>query len=298
MVTLQWLDGGGQLQALPAKPGAYGQPHLSPDGKLVALTVPTIGGSDIWTYDWQRDAMSRLTFGEETFTFPVWSPDGRYVAFRGDSGIFWTRADGAGKRQPLTQSKTAQWPWSFSPDGKRLAFLDFSSGDGDLLTVPIENEGGGLRPGKAEVFLQTPATEMAPAFSPDGRWIAYGSFEAGTSEIYVRAFPDNGRKWQISNSGAAFAIWSRNGRDLFYRTPEQQIMVVSYSAKGDTFVPEKPRLWTSTRLANTGFHRNLDIHPDGKRFLVLMAAAQRTDNQVTFLLNFSGELRRRTAGGK
>jgi len=299
MVTLQWLDGGGQLQALPAKPGGYGQPQLSPDGNLVALTIPGSRGSDIWTYDWQRDAMSKLTFGDETFAFPTWSPDGRFIAFRGDSGIFWTRADGAGKPQALTQSKAAQWLWSFSPDGKRLAYADYGSGSGDLWTIPLENDGGGPRAGKAEVFLQTPATNLAPAFSPDGRWIAYGSFEAGASEIYVRAFPDNGRKWQISNNGAAFAVWSRNGRDLFYRTPEQQIMVVSYTAKGDTFVPEKPRLWTSTRLANTGFHRNLDIHPDGKRFLVLMpATAQSSDNHVIFLLNFSGELRRRTAGGK
>ena len=70
MVTLQWLDGGGKLQSLPAKPGAYGQPRLSPDGKLVALTVPNGSGSDIWTYDWQRDAMSKLTFGDGNFHVP------------------------------------------------------------------------------------------------------------------------------------------------------------------------------------------------------------------------------------
>jgi Tol biopolymer transport system component len=303
MVTLQWLDSTGKLQPLPAKPGAYGQPRLSPDGKLVALTVASGIGSDILIYDWQRDTMLKLTFGDGAFTQPAWSPDGRYVAFSANSGIYWTRADGAGKPQPLTQSKSAQWPWSFSSDGKRLAFVEFGSGSGDLWTVPVESEGGRLRAGKAEVFLQTPANEAFPAFSPDGRWIAYlyQSNEPGNSgnfEIYVRASPDEGGKWQISHSSGHFAIWSRNGHELFYRTPDQQIMVVSYTTKGDIFVPDKPRLWNSTRLADTNIFRNLDIHPDGKRFVALMPAEGHPKNQVTFLLNFSDEVRRRMATAK
>ena len=115
----------------------------------------------------------------------------------------------------------------------------------------------------------------------------------------MRAFPDNGRKWQISNSGGAFAMWSANGRELFYRTPDQKIMMVSYTTKGDHFVPDRPRLWSSTKLADTGFHRNLDIGPDGKRFIALIPAEQQGANHhVIFLQNFFDEVRRRTAGGK
>ena len=128
------------------------------------------------------------------------------------------------------------------------------------------------------------------------------SYESGTSEIYVRAFPDKGGKWQISNSGGVFAVWSPNGRELFYRTLDQQIMVASYTTKGDSFVPDKPRLWSETRLADTSFFQNMDITPDGKRFLVLMPAEtpgqQRPNNQVIFLLNFFDEIRRRAPDGK
>ncbi len=297
-VTLQWLDGGGKLQQLPAKPGPYGQPSVSPDGKRVALSVASGSGFDIVTYDWQRDAMLKLTFGDGDFTHPAWSPDGRYVAFSGSSGIFWTRADGAGKPQRLTESKSLQWPGSFSPNGKRLAFSGFGAGTVDLLTVPIDSEGGGLRAGKPQGFLETTANELFPAFSPDGRWIAYQSLEEENFEIFVRAFPDTGGKWQISNGEAWFAIWSPNGRELFYRTKDQRIMVVSYTTKGDTFVPDKPRLWNSTRLADTNIYRNLDIHPDGKRFLALMPSEEHPRNQVTFLLNFSDEVRRRLATAK
>ena len=121
------------------------------------------------------------------------------------------------------------------------------------------------------MFLQTPANELYPAFSPDGRWIAYRSNESGTDEVYVRAFPDKGGKWLISNSGGVMAVWSRNGRELFYRTADQHIMVVAYTAKGDVFVADKPRLWTEKRLADVPLiGRNLDIVPDGPRFVALM----------------------------
>jgi serine/threonine-protein kinase len=302
MVSLQWFNGGGKSQPLPAKPGSYIESHLSPDGKLVALSIVAGSGSDIWTYDWQRDAMSRLTFGDGAYNSPVWSPDGRYLAFHADSGIVWIRADGAGKPQPLTQTKTGQWPSSFSPDGKRLAFAESGSGVFDLWTVPVENESGVLRAGKPEVFLQSPFPKMHPAFSRDGRWIAYMSGESGTSEVYVRAFPDNGRKWQISNGKGDFGIWSPNGRELFYLAHDRQIMVVGYTTKGDSFVPDRPRLWSEERFAAIGFFRNLDISPDGKRFVGLMpfeaAGEQRANRQVIFMQNFFDELRRRVPDGK
>src|SRR5262249_47890652 len=113
MVSLGWLNAGGKWQPLPAKPGPYTQSRLSPDRKLVALSVIGPGGADLWTYDWQRNAMSHLTFGDGTFEFPAWSPDSRYLVFHADSGIFWIRAGGAGKPQRLTQNKMGQFPWSF-----------------------------------------------------------------------------------------------------------------------------------------------------------------------------------------
>jgi Tol biopolymer transport system component len=298
IVSLGWLDAGDKYQPLPVKPGPYTQSRLSPDGKRVALSVIEAGGADIWTYDWQRDAMSHLTFGDGTFTFPVWSPDGRYLVFHEDSGIFWIRADGAGKPQRLTQNKRGQFPYSFSPDGKQLAYTETGLIGYELWIVPVENDGAQLGGGKPKIFLQTPASETGMAFSPDGRWIAYAFTESGAAtEIYVRAFPDNGGKWQISSGGGTFAVWSPNGHELFYRTEGQQIMVVSYTTKGDSFVPDKPRLWSEKRLADTGFLQNLDIYPDGKRFIVLMSAEepgqQRGNNEVIFLENFFDEVRRR-----
>jgi Tol biopolymer transport system component len=108
--------------------------------------------------------------------------------------------------------------WSFTPDGKRLAFMDLTGDKYDIWTVVAESDGAGLRAGKAEPFLQTAADEREPSFSPDGRWLAYASDESGTFQVYVRSFPDRGGKWQISNGAAVYPGWSRNGRDLFFRT--------------------------------------------------------------------------------
>ena len=214
--------------------------------------------------------------------------------------MLWTPADGAGKPRPLTESKNGQFPWSFSPDGKRIAFANFpAGGSGDIWTVPVEVDGAGLKAGKPEVYLQTPANELYPAFSPDGRWIAYRSNESGTEEVYVRAFPDKGGKWLISTNGGMMAVWSRNGPELFYRTADQHIMVVAYTVKGDAFVADKPRVWTERRLADAYF-QNLDIALDGKRFVALMPAVvpdeQRALNHVIFLQNFADEVRRRRVG--
>ena len=183
----------------------------------------------------------------------MWTPDGRYIAFAAvGEGMSVTRSDGSGKPQPLTQSKNSQLPWSFTPDGKRLAFKEQGSGGYDLWTVTLESDNSGLRAGKPEVFLQTPADERSPSFSPDGRWMAYRSNESGTFQVYVRAFPDEGGKWQISNSDGVYPMWSRTGHELFFETSDNHVMVAAYTEKGDSFVADKPRMWSEKQL---GQHR-------------------------------------------
>jgi Tol biopolymer transport system component len=302
LLTVAWLDGAGKAQPLLAKPGAYSNPSLSPDGLRLAVGVAEGSGTDIWVYDWQRDTMTRLTFSRTAQT-PVWSPDGRYIAFRTNAGevLSVMRSDGSGQPQPLTQNKNLQIPWSFTPDGKRLAFFEQDSGTGfDLWTEPLERDGAGLRAGKPEVFLQTQADERHPTFSPDGRWLAYSSDESGTFQVYVRAFPDKGGKWQISNSGGVYAMWSRNGHELFFETLDNHIMVAAYTVKGDSFVADKPRVWSEKQLGGiVNAIKNVDLAPDGKRVVALMpvetAEAQKAQNQVIFLDNFFDEVRRRTA---
>lgn len=193
-------------------------------------------------------------------------------------------------------------PFCFTPDGTRLAYTGAvsTSKQYDVSTVKIESDVSGLRAGKPENFLQTPADEFGPAFSPDGRWLAYSSNESGKYEVYVRAFPDKGGKWQISNAGGISPVWSRNGHELFFRNEDNRIMVATYGAKTDSFVPEKPRLWSDKRLADLGPTRgtNFDLAPDGKRVAALVPVETPQQSHVTFLLNFADELQRKVPAGK
>ena len=300
---MQWLDGQGRTQPLLAKPGRYDRLRLSADGQRLALEIAAGTTRDIWLYQEQRDTMTRLTFdaGRPAGMSPVWSPDGRYIVFRGQGGIYWTRSDGAGKPQALTQSGNVQFPSSFTPDGKRVAWYETTTGSSrDLWTMPLEYDGAGLRGGKPEVLLHTSFDNRHPAFAPDGRWLAYSSNESGTFQVYVRAFPDNGGKWQISNAGGIFSVWARNGRELFFESPEHRIMVAAWTAKGDSFTADPPKVWSEKQLAMVALNPNYDVAPDGKRIAALMPAEDaQAQHQVIFLENFLDELRRKVpAGGK
>ncbi len=221
--TVQWLDPAGKTQPLLAKPGAYYTPRLAPDGRRLALAVREGSNGDIWVYEPQRDTMTRLTFSGSNQN-PTWTPDGRYIVFEGAGGIFWTRSDGAGQPQPLTKSKGRQVPYSFTPDGATLAFFAVSQ-TGRVFTVPLKTTNDSLSAGVPEAFFKSSSSvERHPTFSPDGRWLAYSSNESGVFQVYVRAFPDKGGKWQISNAGGGlYPQWSRNGRDLFYRNSENRL---------------------------------------------------------------------------
>jgi serine/threonine-protein kinase len=290
LVTVQWLDESGNTRPLLPVPGNYLSPTLSPDGNRLAL----ISAGDIWMYELGRGSMTRLTFGGG-YSNPLWTVDGRYFVFRAARGMWWTRADGAGQPQPLTQSDRRQIPMSFTPDGRRLAFNELSPATGDdIWTVSVEATSSGLRAGKPELFLQTPFHERGPAFSPDGRWIVYQSDESGKYEVYVRAFPDGHGKRQISEPFGTVPTWSRNGRDLFFKA-NRVLMAASYQVRGDSVVAETPRVWFEKKIANFPSTKSYDPAPDGKRIVALMSAdmPEEPHDRVILLLKFFDELQKR-----
>ncbi len=305
LATVQWVAPSeratGKKAPLGPRPGAYQQLRLSPDGTRIALVIQEGANRDVWVYDPQRDALTRLTFGG-SHAWPAWSPDGQYVVFRKlGQGLFQARADGARPPQALMERTTGSIPFSFTPDGKRLAYFE-TSGNDRLRTVPLEDQGGQLKAGTPEPFFTSTFEDTTPSFSPDGRWLAYRSNESGRDEVYVRAFPPpasaQGGKWQISNSGGTFPRWSRTGHELVYQSGDQ-LMTVSYTVNGTTFVAEKPRVWIAS-LGGAG--TNWDLAPDGKRVAAVIPEAStqapQQEHVIVMLQNFADELRRRVPLGK
>jgi serine/threonine-protein kinase len=303
-----WLEKSGKTQPLVATPGFYTAPRFSPDGLRLALAQIAGNNRGIFVYDWQRDTMSRLTFGTQQILFPTWSPDGKHIVFRfssaSGSSLGWMRADGAGETQRLLDRKNNVLPYSFFPDGRRLAGEELDPDNGwDLWTLALDvSDPDHPKAGKPELFLRTPSNEIYPAVSPDGRWIAYASDEPGRFEVYVRPFPGPGGKWQISNSGGQMPIWSRNGRELFFQNLDNRIMVTDYEAKNESFVAGKPRLWSDQQFHDLNGILNYDLAPDGMRFAIFpnvnAPAEEKGPVHVTFLLNFFDELRRRAPVNK
>jgi serine/threonine-protein kinase len=210
--------------------------------------------------------------------------------------LYWVRADGTSEPQRLTDSNTNQIPTSWHPSGKFLAYYETRPDTRqDIMILPMEgDETSGWKPGKPTPFLQTPFAEAEPAFSPDGRWIAYLSDESGRGEIYVRPFPGPGGKWQISTAGGVLPTWSKNGREIFFEAFDKKIMVVNYQVEGESFHAGKPQVWSEATIASAGSVRDFDLHPDGQRFAILKAAdtqPQKLD-KVTFVFNFADVLRK------
>jgi serine/threonine-protein kinase len=295
--VVELRDRAGRMQPLITKPGHYIWPRLSPDGQRLALWGEESGASGVWIYEDHSDHASQLALPAGRY-IPLWTRDGRFLIVGGPGGLVWIRSDGSGKAEPLTQSIKVQIPWSLSPDGSRLAYHELSPATGfDLWTVPIHASEAGIAAGKPEPFLQTAAFETYPSFSPDGKWIAYGSNESGSWQVYVRAFPDRGVKVQVSTGGGRIPFWSPNHRELLFRTDDQRIMVASYATKGGSFAVQTVRPWGSAWLADTSVLANLDLAADGNKFVLLVPATkpenQQTGNHVTFILNFFDNVQHR-----
>ena len=262
---------------------------MSPDGQRMVLDIDEGNRADLWVYDLPRGTLARLTL-DGTNTSPLWSPDGTKVAFQsnraGPPNLFWRTADGSGAEERLTTSERFQDVGAWSPDGETLAFKEVDPGTGaDILTLSLK--GGG----KPVPFVQTAFTEASPAFSPDGRWVAYQSNESGRDEVYVQPFPGPGAKALVSTDGGTEPAWSRKGDELFYRNGDKMMVVPTIIQP--TFTASKPEVLFERPYWMYPPLRNYDVTPDGRRFLMIKESEQvAAATRVIVVLNWFEELKR------
>jgi Tol biopolymer transport system component len=310
--TLVWVDRNGKEEPLSAEPKEYRFPEISPDGTKVAMTVSTGEGGDIWVWDLVRKTLTRLTFEGSNNITPLWTPDGKRIAFcsfmrdrsGNASGIFWKAADGTGQDEQLITFKDRMFiPYCLSRDGKYLVGAetpDLQKFDIGMMSM----EGDHAR----KTLLHADYGEFQPKISPDGRWIAYASDESHKIEIYVRSFPDvNKGRWQVSPSGGDSPLWSPDGRELFYLNGDA-VMAVSVKIEPSFEIVGTPKtLFRGTYIGT--FPDNgtpWDISPDGKRFLMIKPptstgaapAAAAPQPKINIVLNWFEELRQRVPAGK
>jgi len=287
-LTLAWVDRKGEARPLTQTRRVFDAMRLSPDGRRVATAVVDGGGRNIWVYDLARDTLARLTFDSASAdAAPVWTPDGRLVTFSsarsGAGNLFWKPADGSGSEQRLTTSPHTQFPTSWSPDGKWLAFEQFDPvTQSDIWVLPRPD--GASAEQKPRQFLKTSFSERGGRFSPNGRWLAYYSNESGQNQVYVQPFPGPGGKSQVSTDGGLEPMWATDGRELFYRNADR-IMAVDVTT-APSFSAGKPRLLFERQYEFGPAFTNWDVAPDGRQFLMLKGSDAGAPGQVNVVLNW------------
>jgi serine/threonine-protein kinase len=267
---LVWVDRNGGVTPLPIGAGHFVRPQLSPDGSRVAVTQPAQHGFgwNIWVYDVHDGRGHTLPIGTSGYE-PLWSLDGERIAFHlgaGPNVIGEMRVDGVGGFDTLWTDDTPRWHHSWSPGGI-LAIYGITEEQGRDIWL-VRMPGGHA----IESLISTPANERSPAFSPDGRWLAYVSDESGRDEIYVQPYPGMGRKYVISTHGGRDPVWSDDGRELFFRSGEY--LMVSDIETSPSFSAATPRVLFTGRFDTepgiSGSH-SYDVTPDGRRFLMVQS---------------------------
>jgi serine/threonine-protein kinase len=269
--TLNWIDRQGRVETIPAPLEAYTQPRLSHDGTRVVAVVAREPEANLWVWDLTRRILTRITTDAALDIQPAWTPDDRWIVFASNRGggrqSLWRQAsDGSGNPERLTQTAFVQGTPTVTPDGQHVLFSQVTAdGSRDIMLLTLATS-------QVTPVLRDRFTKNLAEVSPDGRWLAYNSNRSGRVEVYVQPYPITGAaRWQISNGGGQSPTWARNGRELFYTTPDETLMSVSVQAAGTTWSAGQP-----VRVLEPGpwgFNtsrpsRHFDPAPDGRRFLV------------------------------
>jgi len=297
------VDRSGRVTPLGAPTRSY-NPMLgfSPDGHYLAVPIESLEETGLWLYGRERGTLSRLPPGGETLSARR-TPDGQCVAFgwlnQGVSQLAWQRADSTAGPEVL--ARDASMPSSWSPNGKLLAL---ASEEGDILIASLENGKAAVEP-----LARTPEIELWPDFSPDGRWLAYGSNASGRHEVYVQPYPGPAPRQQVSLEGGESPAWSPTGRELlFLSLPDaeglRQMMAVDVRPGRALSLGKPQRLFAFSepplRLRGVPV-RCFAVAPDGQRFYTVRQAPTAPIPPVTHIhlvQNWTEELKARVPAGR
>jgi len=283
-----WVDRTGQAEPLGAPTRSYSQFRLSPDGRQIALQLPTGTRNDIATYDIERKSLTRLTF-ELNNSFPFWTPDGTRVTYQRRSGqaiALQKLANGGGPEEQLTQLFKGDVLQAWSSDGDELVSIRRTPGGGEVWVTPMAEVS------KARPILKTRSTVEQLRISHDGRWLAYISNESGRWEVYVQPFAGEGGKWQISTEGGMEPLWSNDGRELFYRNGAK--MMAANVTTASEFKADTPRVLFEKQFRGPTIPTGQSgVSPDGQRFLMLETVdSEKPVTEMNIVLNWAEELKR------
>ncbi len=287
--------------------GSVWYPRFSPDGSKIAYGLsasPGLGGpADVWVLDLQRGAQTRVTFGGNNRHFPTWTHDGTRITtangIAAPNDVISASADGSGVVVSVLGKAPRSFPTSWSPDGRTLA-LHTGGGAGPGTSTSRDIVMWSVGTSSPTPFVATPFEERGPAFSPNGRWVAFVSNKSGMNDVYARPFPGPGEEITLSVGGGGEPVWGRSGRELFYRHEGKLLVVPLRNATGTLSAGKPTVLFTDPyRLdisGSAGGVANYDVSPDGQRFVMVEPLhaenSQPRSARIEVVLNWSDQLER------
>lgn len=310
--TLVWVDRQGREEVVAINPRNYSHPRLAPDGTRVALHYTDDRQNvDVWVWDFARSVWTHVTSDPTYVAEALWTPEGQRLIFAswrtGQIAPFWQPSNGAGTAEQIaTLSGQNNIAPTRSADGRYLVIRASTGGSSYLALLDFADSLRGPRPVSRRVestpLLQTEFEEYNADLSPDGRWIAYSSNESGAFDVHLRPFPEVTRgQWTVSHGGGTEPLWSRDGRELFYRSPDRGVMRVAVTPGADWTAGTPTSLFAGAAywlapVGNAAVARTYDVSPDGKRFLMLKNVEPDTPArrapQIVVVQNWHEELKR------
>lgn len=288
---LVWVDRNGEEIDEIGEQDAYDDVCLSPDGMRLATSIFQGDQSDVWVYDLRRDVKTRITFGDGNDISPVWSRDGRDLYYaNNETGVFQIyrkSAGGIGNAEFLYGDDSLHTGLvAQSPDGQWLYGMQVRN-DWNIVRVSVRDSG------LVETVVGSPYSERGPAISPNGKYLAYGSWESGAIEVYVLDLQDGGGRWQISSGGGRAPKWSTAGDELYYFTSEDEFVAVPVETSGE-FAVGKPEVLFEKQLANTNFgFTRYEVTADPNKFIMLLPAKVVDAGEFTVVVNWQKEIESR-----
>src|SRR5208282_5981568 len=254
------------------------------------------GVGDIWVLDLARRTRTRITFGPQYSDWPIWWPDGKSIVFgygatAAGGTLYRQNADGTGSKEKLLEIPgITEIPFSVSPDGQYIAYMRSdpkSNTSYDIWALPMFPDKSGDQ--KSFPVVATNFADVAPSFSPDGKWLAYANNETGRFEVYIQPFPSGGGRWQVSTAGGSRPNWRKDGKELFFFSTDQQMMAVDVSQKGASLQLGAPHaLFKAT--TGSGPSGPYTVSADGKKFVMNTVLPQSITEPLTLIINWQADL--------
>jgi eukaryotic-like serine/threonine-protein kinase len=265
---LIWFDRSGQRLGSIGPIADHGNLEISPDGSRVAVAVTDSARAtrDIWMYNLKSGERTQFTSDPADENWVIWSPDGARVLLnsfaRDRLSLLEAPSTGAAQHMPVLAGEEGKWPVSWSPDGRFVLYVTNNERTSNDIWVLLRDGSGSPYP-----YLHTTASENWAAFSPDGRWVVFSATESGQAEVFVAPFPAPTRRWRISADGGSQARWRRDGKEIFYITPNRVLMSVQLDTSPTAVVVKDYEPLFELQHPYGAYHA-FDVTADGTRFLV------------------------------